>query len=95
MRNFNTLTFNEETWLIQEVPTNLKNLAIYKNGFKTGYFLETVILKPILEDFPRIVGYKLQDESEGSVSLIKDMFHTNINFEMMADVINTIQNHSK
>lgn len=95
MRKFNTLTFNEETWLIQEVPSNPQNLSIYKNGFKQPYFLSTVIGKLPTEDYPRCLGYKLYNSTEGKYDFVKDLFETQINFNLMVDVVATLQKLDK
>jgi len=93
MRKFNTLTFNEDSWLIQEIPTNPINLSIYKNGIITDYFLKTVKLRPLTEKSVRVCGYTLYDSSKGKYDLIKEVFGPEIDFNCMVDVVNTINGY--
>ena len=93
MRKFNTLTFNEDSWLIQETPTNPLNLSIYKNGISTGYFLKTVKLRPLHEKSVRVCGYTLYDTSKEKTDLIKELFNPEIDFNLMVDVVNTINGY--
>lgn len=87
MRKFNTLTFNNDSWLIQEIPTNKVNLSIYKNGIKTDYFLVTVFDSGITCE---VIGYKLYDSSKGRYDFIEGFSDTEINFNLMVKVVNTI-----
>ena len=94
MRQVNTLTFNEESWLIQPNPTNPINLNIFKNGINIEYFLETITGNVNIGEPAGTLGYKL-NQSNQKIHFIKDLFDTEINFNLMADVITAIQIQDK
>ena len=92
MRQVHTLTFNEESWLIQPNPTNPINLNIFKNGIETDYFLQTITGDKNIGEPAGTLGYKLNLRS---YYFIKDLFDREINFNLMADVITAIQIQDK
>ena len=85
MRNYYTLTFNEESWVIQPFISNPKNLGIFKNGIMLDYYLEPILKK----DYK---GFRLHHSDNGNYSIIRWYDYTEINFDMMADLITTINN---
>ena len=94
MRQVNTLTFNEESWLIQPNPTNPINLNIFKDGYETDYFLQTITGNVNIGEPAGTLGYKL-NQSKQKIHFIKDLFDTEINVNLMADVITAIQIQNK
>ena len=91
MRHQNTLTFNEESWLIQPNKLNYKDITqeVYKNGIKTEYFFQTITGDKNIGEPAGILGYKLYH----SIGFIKDLHHREINFNLMADLVTAIQIH--
>lgn len=88
MRKQHTLTFNEETWTIQQGI----NSSIYRNGLLTKWYLETETEMNDDSLFD-IIGFKLKNEDDGSLIIhcrVKD-----ITLPSIVEIIETIKQDEK
>ena len=91
MRNYYTLTFNEENWLVQYNPRT--TIDFYRDGVKTDWYLKPDITWNS-DMIASVTEYKLKHRSD--INEIHERFKgDDLMFDIITDSIKIIKKHEK